>query len=270
MEAMVRTTRNDADPASVVDRMTAIVETFQGSGPLTLSDVTRRTGMPRSTAHRLLEQLTTTLWLVRDRNTYELGVRAYEIGQWALSQNRLRIAALPVLHRLVRTTGMTVHLGNLEGDSVFYVDRIPGSTPLRLPTRVGARLPAHVTGLGKIMLANANRDIPSDAPGQPLHALTQYSLSTTEQLDAELKRTRDRGVAIDRQETVVGIGCVAASIGPVDHFYGNRSAISLCGPIQDMNFAQLGGVARVAAREIWDACVANDLRHKGSVSPSPH
>jgi DNA-binding IclR family transcriptional regulator len=127
-----------------------------------------------------------------------------------------------------------------------------------------------VTGLGKIMLANANRDIPSDAPGQPLHALTQYSLSTTEQLDAELKRTRDRGVAIDRQETVVGIGCVAASIGPVDHFYGNRSAISLCGPIQDMNFAQLGGVARVAAREIWDACVANDLRHKGSVSPSPH
>ena len=266
----MRTTRNDADPASVVDRMTAIVETFQGSGPLTLSDVTRRTGMPRSTAHRLLEQLTRTLWLVRDRNTYELGVRAYEIGQWALSQNRLRIAALPVLHRLVRTTGMTVHLGNLEGDSVFYVDRIPGSTPLRLPTRVGARLPAHVTGLGKIMLANANRDIPSDAPGQPLHALTQYSLSTTEQLDAELKRTRDRGVAIDRQETVVGIGCVAASIGPVDHFYGNRSAISLCGPIQDMNFAQLGGVARVAAREIWDACVANDLRHKGSMSPSPH
>ncbi|MDR6910727.1 DNA-binding IclR family transcriptional regulator [Rhodococcus fascians] len=262
----MRTTRSNTDPASVVDRMTAIVEAFQDSGPLTLSDVTRRTGMPRSTAHRLLEQLTTTRWLVRDRNTYELGVRAYEIGQWALSQNRLRIAALPVLHKLARTTGMTIHLGNLEGNTVFYVDRIPGSTPLRLPTRVGARLPAHVTGIGKIMLANAGRDATADPDAdsdeldQPLRPLTQYSLSTREQLDAELERTRDRGVAIDRQETVVGIGCVAASIGPADHFYGNRSAISLCGPVQEMNFAQLGGVARMAAREIWDACVANDLR----------
>ncbi|WP_153275343.1 IclR family transcriptional regulator [Rhodococcus sp. P1Y] len=256
----MRTTRNDSDPASVVDRISSIVETFRDAGPLTLSEVTRRTGMPRSTAHRLLEQLTATHWLARDRNTYELGARAYEVGQWALSQNRLRIAALPVLNRLAHTTGMTVHLANLEGDSVFYVDRIPGSTPLRLPTRVGARLPAHVTGIGKVMLANRPWESVTEDLQGPMRAVTQFSVSNLEQLSSELKRTRERGVAIDRQETLLGIGCVAASIGPADHFYGNRSAISLCGPVQEMNFKQLGGVVRVAARDVWDACVTNDLQ----------
>jgi DNA-binding IclR family transcriptional regulator len=256
----VRTTRSESDPASVVDRISSILGIFDNSGPLTLAEVTRRTGMPRSTAHRLLEQLTTARWLARDRNTYELGARAYQVGQWALSQNRLRQAALPVLRRLVKTTGMTVHLANLDAGSVFYFDRLPGATPLRLPTGVGTRLPAHVTGVGKVMLAHGNADAGALGLQPSLLGRTQFSLTKPEQVEAELQRTRDRGFAIDREETVLGIGCVAASIGPADHFYGNRSAISLCGPVQEMNLTQLGGIARMAARQIWDACVSNDLR----------
>jgi hypothetical protein len=65
---------------------------------------------------------------------------------------------------------------------------------------------------------------------------------------------------MDREETVAGIGCVATSIGPRDHQYGNRAAISVCGPIEDMKMNQLVGTVRIAARNIWDACVANDLK----------
>lgn len=257
---MVRTTRKVDDPVSVVDRISAILETFENTGPLTLAEVTQRTGIPRSTAHRLLEQLVTKRWITRQEHRYELGSKSYELGQWALNQNRLRHGAVPVLNRLARSTGLTVHLAALNNSDVLYLDRVPGRTPLALPSRVGSRLPAHVTAVGKAILANLEPDRMLSITRAPLRTTTQYSIASQEHLYTELDRVRDRGVAMDREESVLGIACVATSIGPRDHYYGNRAALSVCGPIDDMKMNQLVSTVRIAARDIWDACVANDLK----------
>ncbi|WP_283264928.1 IclR family transcriptional regulator [Rhodococcus sp. IEGM 1379] len=256
----MRTTRKVDDPISVVDRISAILETFEDSGPLTLSQVSQRTGIARSTAHRLLEQLVAKRWLTRLEHRYELGSKSYELGQWALNQNRLRHGALPVLNRLARSTGLTVHLAAIDSGDTLYLDRVPGRTPLKLPSRVGSRMPAHLTAVGKSILANLDEDKVHGSIPTPLRKLTQYSIDSPEHLQQEFERIRDRGFATDREESVLGIACVATSIGPRDHHYGNRSAISVCGPIGDMKMNQLVSAVRIAARDIWDACVANDLR----------
>lgn len=256
----MRSTRNVDDLVSVVDRISVILESFRGAGPLTLSQITHRTGIPRSTAHRLLEQLVEAQWVAREEHRYEFGTRSYEVGQWALNQNRLRHGALPILNRLARSSGLTVHLAVLNKGDALYLDRIPGRNPLSLPTKVGARIPAHLTGVGKAILANLESEGMRNATAGPLHQSTPYSITSHERLYAELERVRNRGVAMDREEAVPGIGCVATSIGPRDHHYGNRAAISVCGPIEDMKMNQLVGTVRIAARNIWDACVANDLK----------
>ncbi|NMM88434.1 hypothetical protein B2J88_29475 [Rhodococcus sp. SRB_17] len=256
----MRTTRKVDDPVSVVDRISAILETFEGTGPLTLSQVTQRTGIPRSTAHRLLEQLLAKRWLTRLDHRYELGSKSYELGQWALNQNRLRLGAVPVLNQLARSTGLTVHLAAVNSGDTLYLGRVPGRIPLTLPSRVGSRMPAHLTAVGKVILANLDEDKVRGSIPTPLRKSTQYSIDSQDHLHQEFERIRDRGFATDREESVLGIACIATSIGPRDHLYGNRSAISVCGPIDDMKMNKLVSTVRIAARDIWDTCVANDLR----------
>lgn len=259
-ELIVRTTRKVDDPVSVVDRISAILESFENTGPLTLSEVTQRTGIPRSTAHRLLEQLVTKRWITRNEHRYELGSKSYQLGQWALNQNRLRHGAVPVLNRLARSTGLTVHLAALHDGDALYLDRIPGRTPLTLPSRVGSQLPAHLTAVGKAILANLDSEKMHNITRAPLRKSTQYSITSPDHLYEELERVRNHGAAVDREEAVIGIACVATSIGPPDHYYGNRAALSVCGPIGDLKINQLVSIVRIAARDIWDECVTNDLR----------
>ncbi|NMM90789.1 hypothetical protein B2J88_41780 [Rhodococcus sp. SRB_17] len=256
----MRTTSKVDDPVSVVDRISAILETFEDSGPLTLSQVSQRTGIPRSTSHRLLEQLLAKRWLTRLEHRYELGSKSYELGQWALNQNRLRHGALPVLNQLARSTGLTVHLAAVSSGDTLYLDRIPGRTPLTLPSRVGSRMPAHLTAVGKSILANLDEDKVHGSIPTPLRKTTQHSIDSQDRLHAEFECIRDRGFAMDREESVLGIACIATSIGPRDHHYGNRSAVSVCGPLDQVKLNQLVSTVRIAARDIWDRCVANDLR----------
>lgn len=254
--------RDTDDPKSVVDRISAILESFKGAGPLTLAEVTFRTGLPRSTVHRLLEQLVITQLIAREDHRYELGTRSYEIGQWAIHQNLLRSCALPVLNQLARTSGLTVHLAVLDRTDAFYLERIPGRKILALPTRVGSRIPTHLTAVGKVMLANLDPERMRLATSTPLRQSTQFSIATHDQLDKELERVRNHGAAMDREEFALGIACVAASIGPRDNQYGNRAAVAVCGPVDAIKLNQLTPRVRMAARDIWEACTANNIRRR--------
>lgn len=255
----MRTNRHDGGPVSVVDRISILLNTFTGAGPLTLSQITQRTGLPRSSVHRLLEQLAGAGWLAREDHTYELGIRAYETGQSALTQNRLRLGATQTVRRLAQTTGMTVHLAAYDRGDVIYLDKLSGINAPTLPTRIGARVPAHLTAVGKVVMANFDADRRSKVLGRPLQRRTVHSITSPAQLDEEFERIRDHGVAYDRGELLVGIGCVAATIGSASDQYGNRAAISVCGPVRDVKFNRLAGAVRMAARDIWNTCVSAHL-----------
>ena len=263
----MRTTSAAGVPVSVIERISLVLETFNGVGPLTLAQVTAQTGLPRSSAHRLLEQLAQAGWLARSpEQTYELGVKAYEMGQAALNQNRLLQSARPVMHAFAQKTGLTIQLAVVDhGDSV-YLAKVNGRSSGPTPTAVGQRVPAHLTAVGKAQLAFAEvtKDpqvvlgLKHTSSGELVRATTQ-SITSDAQLREDLAAVRDRGAGYDRGEAFAGLGCIGVSIGPPDHIYGNLAGISICAPVTALDYRKLVGPVRIAAREIWDRCVAADL-----------
>ncbi|WP_128642644.1 IclR family transcriptional regulator [Rhodococcus opacus] len=242
-------------PTSGLDRAALILDTFDGPGRLNLAQVVRRTGVSRSSAHRILERLVQLRWLRRDGRDYELGMRLFELGSLAVHQDRLHQAALPYLHELQRLTGHVVHLAVLDGVDVVYLDKIGPRFGARLPSRIGGRQPAHCTGVGKALLAHLSHSererflVAADPRGSRPRGLAEAS-----RLRAELTRIRDRGIAVDRQESMVGITCIGVPVGNP----GNVVAgLSVCGPAAHMQPEHtLATPLRIAARDITRALAA--------------
>lgn len=133
-------------PTTVLNRISTLLDAFDGRGQLTLNEVVEYTGFPRSLAHRMLDSLVKLRWVRRDGQRYGLGMRLVELGSLAVHQARLHRVALPSLHELHRLTGHVVHLAVLDGPDIVCLEMIGGRTADAIPTRVGGRLPAHCTG----------------------------------------------------------------------------------------------------------------------------
>ncbi len=198
-----------ATPSAVIDRISLVLDAFEGPGRLTLAQIVRRTGLPRSSAHRMLERLVQLRWLRRSGRDYELGMRLVELGSLAVHQDRLVRAAIPLLGELHRATGLVVHLAVLDGPDVVYLEKIGDRMMSAIPTRVGGRQPAHCTAVGKAILAYGDDDTAVDLRVRK----TKYSISSSSQLAVELAKVRAHGVAFEREESLPGFGCVAAPIG---------------------------------------------------------
>ncbi|MGV0645415.1 IclR family transcriptional regulator [Mycolicibacterium sp. XJ2546] len=232
-------------PSAVIDRVSLVLDAFDGPGRLTLAQIVRRTGLPRSSAHRMLERLVQLRWLRRNGRDYELGMRLVELGSLAVHQDRLHRAAIPLLHDLHRATGLVVHLAVLDGADVVYLEKIGDRMTAAIPTRVGGRQPAHCTAVGKAVLAYRQDDVDVDLTNRK----TRYSIGTPAQLTAELAKVRGRGVSFDREESLPGFGCVAAPIGGPGEAV---AAVSVCGPMNRMMFDQrLAAPVRMTAMGIW-------------------
>lgn len=235
-------------PSAVIDRISLVLDAFEGPGRLTLAQIVRRTGLPRSSAHRMLERLVALRWLRRDGRDYELGMRLVELGSLALHQDRIHRAAIPLLRDLHRATGLVVHLAVLDGSDVVYLEKIGDHMAAAIPTRVGGRQPAHCTAVGKAILAdddNATVDATVDLSARK----TRYSIATATQLATELAKVRAHGIAVEREESLPGFGCVAAPIGPAGQAV---AAVSVCGPLSRMTFDhRMVAPVRMTAMGIW-------------------
>jgi DNA-binding IclR family transcriptional regulator len=246
MEALMTMTVEKAGetPSAVIDRISLVLDAFEGPGRLTLAQIVRRTGLPRSSAHRMLERLVALRWLRRDGRDYELGMRLVELGSLALHQDRIHRAAIPLLRDLHRATGLVVHLAVLDGSDVVYLEKIGDQMVAAIPTRVGGRQPAHCTAVGKAILADNDTAVADLSTRK-----TRFSITTPAQLATELAKVRAHGVAFEREESLPGFGCVAAPIGPAGQAV---AAVSVCGPVSRMSFDQrLAAPVRMTAMGIW-------------------
>lgn len=235
-------------PPSMVERMTLILDAFNGpSARLTLEDVARHTRLPRSTAHRILDQLVRQRWLEHHSFGYGLGPRALGLGGRDGGHGKIREAVAPLLHELQVTTGLVAHLAVLDGAQIFYLDKLGGRLAASVPSRVGGRAPAHSTALGKAMLAWLEPEQVDALIGAAIRRFTSRTIGDLGTLHQELHRIRQRrGLAFERGESFPGIACVAAAIRSQE---GPVAGISLVGDIR----APLENVAPLvatAAREV--------------------
>jgi DNA-binding IclR family transcriptional regulator len=179
---------------------------------LTLAEISRYSGLPRSTVHRVLAMLIEVGAVEQVPGGYQVGLRMFSLGVLP-PEAALREAALPHLEELHRVTGQTLHLAILRGPDVVYLEKLlPRGSSVVMPSVIGDRMPATCTGVGKVLLAYASADERAAALAGPLPRRTARSLGTLDQLLRELDAIRGRGYALDREEAAVGVACVAVPV----------------------------------------------------------
>jgi len=204
---------------SSISRALALLSVFQTKDrELTAAELARRSGLPRSTAYRIAGELADLGGLEQTPDGhFRLGMKLFEWGQLALYQRGLRESASSFLADLSTATHQTAHLAVLDNCEVVYLDIIRPSNAPRMHSRVGGRLPATVTGLGKAMLAFSPPDVIDDVIARGLPRMTANSITDESRLRAELAKIHRTGIAFDHQEQAIGTSCCAAPIFGMNH-----------------------------------------------------
>jgi DNA-binding IclR family transcriptional regulator len=232
---------------SATSRALSVLDAFDERHPtLTLAHIARRTTLPVATAHRLVGELCRARLLRRRPDgSYEVGARVWQLGLLA-PPTSLREAALPHLQDLVITTGHTVHLAVLEGRSALVVERLAGSRTQPTRHSPGGYLPLHCTGVGKVLLAHAPRDLREEV----LRALTRHTPWTVTDA-AVLRRQLDAvvvsGHALSTQEHHEGVWSVAM---PVTGPSGVLAALGVLAPLTAPRLADVLSPLSAAAAAI--------------------
>jgi IclR family transcriptional regulator, acetate operon repressor len=201
-----------ATDETYLHRVVTLLGAFREENAVSPAELARRTGLPKSTVHRIVASLLAEGLLERHAAQVRLGVRLFEIGQRVPRQRVLRDAARPYMQDLREATRQTVHLAILEGSQVVYVDILasPGAPPL--PSRVGGRLPAHVTGVGKAMLAFSSQETVRAVLEGQLARFSSRSTVAPGLLAKELAGIRETGVSYDHEESGPGVVCAASPV----------------------------------------------------------
>lgn len=233
-------------PRTVLGRYLAVLNAFDpGTARIALAQLTVRTGLPKSTVHRLCAELVGEGLLERDEEgMYALGIRLFELGELVPRHRTLSSVALPIMEDLREATRQRVHLAVLDGIDVVYVE-ILGAGVIDVASRVGGRFPAHATGVGKAILAYSSAATVKARIEAGLPAVTSRTIATADGLIGELRKIRSVGMALDLGESHLGVACVAAPV-----FGANRrirAGLSITGPAASIDPGVLGPAVRTAA-----------------------
>lgn len=219
---------------------------------LSLSEVAGFVGLPNSTAHRLLTTLQNERYVrfESERSVWLIGVQAFCVGAAFVRSRDLVTIARPYMRRLMEQSGETVNLAIADRGEVIYIAQVETQKMMRAIAGPGGRASMHCSGLGKALLAVADpASLDKFTGSMELHRETAHTLITVDDLRRDLDKVRAHGYAVDNEENVVGLRCVAAVI--YDEHSSPLAALSVSGPtarITEQRIPVLGeAVARIAA-----------------------
>lgn len=237
-----------------VEKAIHLLDLLRAQGePLTLTELYRQTGWPKSTIHGLLSTMRASgLIEQREDGRYWLGIRLFEYGCAVSNAWDIGTIARPYLVSVCQTLGESVFLSVLNRGAVVTLAEEESKASLRVVSEVGARLPIHCTSQGKLFLANVSqaecRRILKNADRK---AYTPHTLTELEQLAPELQRIREQGYAIENGEYKIGLRSVSAPIrdaaGEVRYAFGT---VGMFRQVHTDDFLQAIRVVTEAAAKI--------------------
>lgn len=235
--------------SSVLHKVQLILEAF---GPedehLSLTELSRRSGVAKASVHRLAQELLCWGLLERRGTNYWLGVRLFEIGQRVPRQRILRDAARPYMEDLYQATNETIHLAMLDGREVLYLEKVSGHGQVTKPSRVAGRMPLHCTATGKVLLAFGPQSLVDEVIASPLERITPHTVAAPGLLLQELARARSTGHAVEHEQTRLGYLSVAIPLaGATGAVMG---ALSITAPIYRADEAKYAGLLNMVGRRI--------------------
>ncbi|MCX7842744.1 MAG: IclR family transcriptional regulator [Clostridia bacterium] len=184
----------------------------QGLG---VTEIGNRTGLHKSTAHRLLNTLAERGYIEREpqNGSYRLGLKFVEVSSIYLNKIELKTEAQPFLRKLVETVGQPAHLAILNGTDAIYIEKIEALSSIRLYSQIGRRIPAYCSALGKALMAGLNEsDLNKLADQTDFYPYTQNTILNKADLLKSVDLVRKKGYAVDDEEHDEGVRCIAAPV----------------------------------------------------------
>ena len=203
--------------------------------PLSLAELSKSLGIVKSTLHGHISSLVEVGYVVQDAETgrYFLGYKLFEIGNTVSRKWNVRKVAHHYMQELSELTGNAIHHAVLDDGEVLYISKLDSTRSLPLASDIGVKTPVHCTGVGKVLISGLSPyEVRRITRKRGLAKYTETTITELDKLQSELELVRERGYAIDEQECVEGLRCVAVPI------YNNKgdilSALSVAGSIQQM------------------------------------
>lgn len=212
--------------------------------PMTASEMAKALDVNVSSIYRLLSTLVRYDFLSHERetSTFFLGPKLLSLASVVLQRLDIRQASRPILEQLTAQTGEATHLMMLDGMEGVYIERVESLRAIKMASTVGRRELLHASGVGKAILAFLPPDqIDKIIVETGLPRLTSKTITDPQTLRDELAAIRERGYAIDDEESEEGVRCVGAPI--VDHVGSVRYSISIAGPAYRLSIDQLNAFA---------------------------
>ena len=200
----------------VIERIFALMEILADrEEAMSLKEVSEKSGLHSSTAHRILNDLVTGRFVERPvAGNYRLGMRLLELGNLVKARLNVRDAALLPMRELHQMTQQPVNLSMRQGDEIVYVERaFSERSGMQVVRAIGGRAPLHLTSVGKLFLAfDDPQRLRTYATRTGLSGQTRNSITQLPVLERELAKARQYGVARDNEELELGVRCMAAGI----------------------------------------------------------
>ena len=188
-------------------------------------------GLTKSTTHRLLSTLINLKYVMKDEETdrYKLGFQIINLSRNQLSNMNVITSAKPSLQKLAQDVNETVHLCIEDNGEIMYVDKIESNRAVRMFSQIGSRAPMYSTGIGKVLLSGMTEARLEETISKiDFVPITKTTITTKEELIAEIKKVKKYGYALDNGENEEGLRCIAA---PIYSFDGKIVAgFSISGP----------------------------------------
>jgi len=200
----------------VIERMFSLIDVLASrEDMLSLKEISEKTGLHPSTAHRILNDLTVGRFVERpEPGSYRLGMRLLELGNLVKGRLNVRDAALLPMRELHKQIQQPVNLSMRQGDEIVYIERAYSErSGMQVVRAIGARAPLHLTSVGKLFLADDEPvRVRAYASRTGLSGNTRNSITVLPVLERELSRVRQHGIARDNEELEMGVRCIAAGI----------------------------------------------------------
>lgn len=221
---------------------------------LNLSNISRASGIPKSSLHGILRTLTDRGWVTysEGNNSYAVGLKALKVGARFLEADAIANQALPLMSNFRDKFGETINLGRFDGYNVIYLSSFESSRNLRKYPRIGRSLPAYAASLGKVILAHRNMEDIRQIYKEPFVKLTNKTVANLDELELEIARTTSQGYAIEHEQSIIGFSCIAVSINnqfpPIDSISVSMPKSELTKKKIDLTVPELFAIAKNLAR----------------------